>query len=64
MNRYELIEVLSSCEENDIAIEVDGTAYEDIEIGHLEECFDGFDSVYPPLLLLKPKQKKDYGDYL
>lgn len=55
MNKLELIELLYSNDEEEVFIEIDDTLYE-IEIGHQEETFDGFDTVYPASLILKPKQ--------
>lgn len=56
MNKLELIEQLYSSDEEEVFIEIDDTLYE-IEIGHQEETFDGFDTVYPASLTLKPKQE-------
>lgn len=60
MNRLELIELLSSASEDEVFIDSDGLLY-DIEIGHEAEQFDGFDTVYPASLTLKPKQEQ-YGE--
>lgn len=57
MNRLELIELLSSASEDEVFIDSDGLLY-DIEIGYEAEQFDGFDTVYPACLTLKPKQEK------
>lgn len=56
MNKYELIDLLCSKGEEDVFIEIDNVLYE-IEIGLQEEVFDGFDTVYPASLTLKPKQE-------
>ena len=45
----------SNDDEEEVYIEIDNVQY-DIEVGHQEEIFDGFDTVYPPSLILKPKQ--------
>lgn len=58
MNKYELIELLYSSDEEEVFIEIDDTLYE-IEIGHQEETFDGFDTVYPASLTLKPKNNNE-----
>ena len=54
MRKLELIRLLSSSDEDEVFIEVNNTLY-DIEIGHVEEVFDGFDTVYPACLTLKVK---------
>lgn len=54
MNKSELIELLSLCDEEEVLIDVDGTLYE-IEIDHLPETFDGFYTLYPASVSLKPK---------
>ena len=55
MKKSELIELLYSANEEEVYIDIDGTLYE-IEIGHCEEAFDGFDTVYPACLSLKAKR--------
>lgn len=60
MNRLELIELLSSASEDEVFIDSDGFLY-DIEIGHESGQFDGFYTIYPACLTLKPKQEK-YGE--
>lgn len=55
MKTSELIELLYSVDEDEVYIEVDDSQYE-IEVGHSEEVFDGFDTVYPACLTLKPKK--------
>ena len=48
MNKYDLINALSSAEEDEVFIDIDGTLYEiDEELGHQPETFDGFDTAYP-----------------
>ena len=42
MNKYDLINALSSAEEDEVFIDIDGTLYEiDEELGHQPETFDG-----------------------
>ena len=55
MNKSELIGLLSSAEEDEVLIDVDGTLYE-IEIDHIEQTFDGFCTLYPAAISLKPKE--------
>jgi len=55
MNKSELIELLYSCDEEDVLIDIDGTLYE-IEIDHVPEAFDGFYTLYPASISLKPKE--------
>lgn len=57
MNRLELIELLSSCREEEVFLRnpEDGIL-DDFIIEHIEEQFDGFDSVYPASIALTPKQ--------
>ena len=51
-----LIDVLSSCEEDEVYIGIDGVLH-DIEDtpNHQEATFDGFDEVYPPSVSLTLK---------
>lgn len=58
MNKSELIEHLFSAEEDEVLIDVDGTLYE-IEIDHVEQSFDGFYTLYPAAISLKPKQPEE-----
>lgn len=58
MNKSELIKLLSSAEEDEVLIDVDGTLYE-IEIDHVEESFDGFYTLYPAAISLKPKETEE-----
>lgn len=55
MKISDLIELLYSVDEEEVFVEIDDTMYE-IEVGHQEEMFDGFDTVYPACLTLKPKR--------
>lgn len=54
MKTSELIEILYSASEEEVLIEIDDTLYE-IEVGHQDEAFDGFDTVYPACLTIKAK---------
>jgi hypothetical protein len=58
MKKSELLKILSSADEDEVLIETKDMAY-DIEIGHLEEAFDGFDTVYPACITLKPVETDD-----
>lgn len=61
MRKSELIRLLSSSDEEEVFIDVDDTLYE-IEPGHVDEVFDGFDTVYPACIALKPEKPSDnYG---
>lgn len=53
MNKLKLIQQLRDSTEEDVYIDIDGTLYE-IEINHEDEVFDGFDTLYPASLTLKP----------
>ncbi len=53
MTKSELIRQLSSASEDEVLIEIDGTLYE-FDFGHQEETFDGFYTVFPACLTLKP----------
>ena len=58
MNRYDLIDALSSSEEDEVFIDINGTLYEiDEELGHEPEKFDGFDTLYPAAIFLKVKNE-------
>lgn len=60
MNRLELIEILSSSDEEEVLIQIDDTLYEvDDDVIHKEETFDGFYTAYPAAIVLKPKNS-DY----
>lgn len=54
MKKLELIEILCSASEEEVLIEIDDTLYE-IEVGHQDEVFDGFDTLYPACLTIKAK---------
>lgn len=57
MNRLRLIELLSSCHEDEVLLRSpeDGIL-DDFVIEHVEEQFDGFDSVYPASIALCPNK--------
>ena len=55
MRKSNLIRLLSSSDEEEVYIDIDGTLY-DIETGYVDEVFDGFDTVYPACLTLKAKE--------
>lgn len=58
MNRLDLIDALSSADEEEVLIDIDGVLYEiDENIGHEEQKFDGFDTLYPAAIVLKPKDE-------
>ena len=54
MKTSDLIEILCSASEEEVLIEIDDTLYE-IEVGHEDEAFDGFDTLYPACLTIKAK---------
>lgn len=53
MKKSELIKILSSAEEDEVYIEINNTLY-GIGIDRTEEMFDGFDTVYPASITLRP----------
>lgn len=54
MKKSRLIELLSSASEEYVAIEIDGQLYGIAsELGHEDEQFDGFDTAYPAMALLR-----------
>jgi hypothetical protein len=55
MKKSDLIELLSSADEEDVAIKVDGVIYDEIEVDHEPEAFDGFFTSYPATVTLSPK---------
>lgn len=58
MKTSELIEILCSASEEEVYVEIDDVLYE-ISIGHQDEAFDGFDTVYPACITLKPKNDEN-----
>ena len=55
MKKSELIELLSSSDEEEVFIYMDNTCYEiDTEFEHIEAAFDGFTEFYPEAIGLKP----------
>ena len=65
MNRLELIEILSSSDEEEVLIQVEDVLYAgDDEVTHTEETIDGFYTAYPAAIVLKPKQTDDNEHFL
>ena len=59
MNRLELIEILSSSDEDEVLIQIDDMLYEvDEEVLHKGETFDGFYTAFPAAIVLKPKKSE------
>lgn len=55
MTKYDLINILTDNEEEEeVLIKIDDTLYE-IDVEHVPETFDGFDTVYPASIALVPK---------
>ena len=67
MKTYELIGILSSSEDDgfeDVLIDIDGTLYEiSRDIGFQDEAFDGFDTVFPASVVLRPAKSKEYVEF-
>lgn len=60
MNKYELIELLYSCPEDEVFIKDEETFfYHDIAVEHVEEQFDGFDTVSPACITLVPDKQQN-----
>ncbi len=57
MKTYELMEILSSSDEEEVYIKTADGWLDDIEIERVEEQFDGFDTAYPACIALKPKRE-------
>ena len=57
MKKYDFINLITatSDEVEEVFVEIDGVEY-DLEIEEREETFDGFDTVYPSHIVIKPKQ--------
>lgn len=54
MKKSRLIELLSSADEEYVALEIDGQLYGIAdEPGHEPEQFDGFDTAYPAMIVLR-----------
>lgn len=65
MNRLQLIEILSSSDEEEVLIQIEDVLYEvDDEVIHKEETFDGFYTAYPAAIVLNPKKSEELDDYL
>lgn len=59
MNKFDLIDALSSKSEQEVLIEIDGMLYEiEEDLGYAPAAFDGFDTVYPAAIVLKPKMEE------
>ena len=56
MNKYELIDLLSSSDEEDVYIEAEDVLLDDFSVEHVEDQFDGFDTVYPSCIKLVAKK--------
>lgn len=54
MKLSDLTERLSSAAEEEVFVEIDGVQY-DFDLDRSEETFDGFFTVYPAAIILKPK---------
>lgn len=55
MNKYELIDLLSSSDEEDVYIQAEDGLLDDFSVEHVEEQFDGFDTVYQACIKLVVK---------
>ena len=56
MTKSELINLLCSNDEEEVYIEIDDVLY-DVEIGHQDMIFDGFDTAYPACITLSAKKE-------
>ena len=67
MKTYELISILSSSKDDgfeDVLIDIDGTLYEiSRDIGFQDEAFDGFDTVFPASVVLRPAKLEEYVEF-
>lgn len=59
MKTSELIETLYSCPEDEVFIKADDGLLDDFTIEHVDEQFDGFDTVQPACLALRRKEADD-----
>lgn len=58
MKKSKLIELLSSADEEFVAIEIDGELYGiSEELGHEDEKFDGFVTAYPAMVVLRATEE-------
>ena len=57
MDKSELISLLSSSDEEEVYIQFEEGFLDDFELEHVEEQFDGFDTVYPPAIKLVRKRE-------
>lgn len=54
MKKIDIINILTNDdEEQEVYVKIDDTLY-DIDIEHVPEAFDGFDTAYPAAIALKP----------
>lgn len=64
MKKSKLIKLLSSADEDDVMIEIDGTLYNIApDLGHEEEKFDGFATAFPAVVYLKSTDADDEDIY-
>lgn len=54
MKISDLIERLSCADEKEVYVEINGVQY-DFELGQCEETFDGFFTVFPAAIVLRPQ---------
>lgn len=59
MKVSELIKVLYSSSEEEVFIKFEDGLLDEIEVEHIEEQFDGFDTVYPAAIALKVRRPKE-----
>lgn len=53
MKKIDLINILTADdEEEEVFVKIDDTLYE-VEVEHVPECFDGFETAYPACVALK-----------
>lgn len=62
MKKYELMEMLSLSDEDEVYIKSEDGLLDEIEIERIEEQFDGFDTVYPAAIALKAKRERNNND--
>ena len=55
MNKLELIRLLYSSDEENVYIQAEDGLLDDFVVEHVEEQFDGFDTVYPAAIKLRVK---------
>lgn len=60
MNKYDLIELLTSNDEEDVSVIINGTEYDiSPEVEHIPESFDGFATAFPASIGLKLIERED-----